>query len=291
MTRHIVVVGDAVTDVEVHLHEPVQWSSDTDTTIRIRGGGSAAHVAAWLARQGVPATLYARVGDDEAGRRRAAELRALGVVPAFTHDTDVPTGTIVVLVEPDGARTMLADRGAAAMLTPDDLPSSLGEDVAALAVSGYVLVHESTRAAGLHAVSLARSAGVRLVVGPASAGPLRQAGPERFLADTIGADLCIGNEEELALLAGGDGPEGLVGHYGAVVVTRGPQGATWWDRSGRQDVAAVPAAVVDTTGAGDAFTAGLLAAWIAGMPPAAALGAGAAAAAECVGQPGGHPTS
>ncbi len=100
-------------------------------------GGAGANTAAWLAARGVDVTLVARVGDDAAGRAAVAELAAAGVRPAVAVDPDAPTATVVVLVGPGGERTMLSDRGAAARLSPADLPPLDGVDH--LHLSGYVL--------------------------------------------------------------------------------------------------------------------------------------------------------
>jgi sugar/nucleoside kinase (ribokinase family) len=75
----------------------------------------------------------------------------------------------------------------------------------------------------------------------------------------------------------------------AVVVTAGPAGASWVDRDGVRTVRAAAVDVVDTTGAGDAFDAGLLAAWLTGAGPEAALRAGCAAGAQAVSRRGARP--
>jgi sugar/nucleoside kinase (ribokinase family) len=104
--------------------------------------------------------------------------------------------------------------------------------------------------------------------------------PGAFGALEVGLLRC--NADELRALTGGDDPAALLGLAGEVVVTLGADGALWTDGQRREHVAAVPATVVDTTGAGDAFTAGLLTARLAGAPPREALAAGARAAARAV---------
>lgn len=296
MSGRVVVVGDLVTDVVavIAAGRPVP-GSDTPARIRVAGGGQAANTAAWLARSGVPVTLVATVGDDPAGRERVAELAAAGVDCAVRRVARVPTGTLVILAA--GAdRTMLTDRGAAGRLRPADVDAALARWPARhLHLSGYPLLDPGSRAAGRHALAAAARRGLTSSVDAASTEPLRRAGPVRFLAWVRGVDLLLANAAEAALLAGG-GPDDPVAHAQALarvataaVVKLGAAGALWAepDRVVRGDP--LPATVVDPTGAGDAFAAGLLADWLAGAGPVDALRAGARLGAEAVGMVGARP--
>jgi sugar/nucleoside kinase (ribokinase family) len=107
-----------------------------------------------------------------------------------------------------------------------------------------------------------------------------------------GIDLVLPNSDELAALTGSSDPASaatLLDGVGAVVVTHGVAGASWVDRDRVRSVAAPAVEVVDPTGAGDAFDAGVLAAWLAGAEPGAALTAGCAAGATAVSRPGARP--
>ncbi len=286
----VVVVGDVNTDVVVVLSGRPAPGSDRPARIRTRGGGAGANVAVHLARRGVDVLLAGCVGDDAAGAALVADLEAAGVRTALRAVPGSATGTIVSLVEPGGERSMLADRGANLALRPDDVPvpSSGGH----LHLSGYTLLDDGPRPAGLAALAAARAAGCTVSVDPASTGPLAAAGVERWLADTDGATLLLPNADEARLLTGcgepADAALALARRHAAVAVSLGPDGALWASGATLVHRPAVPAPVVDTTGAGDAFTAGLLAAWLTDRDgnPAAALDAGLALAAEVVGRPG-----
>jgi sugar/nucleoside kinase (ribokinase family) len=285
---HVVVVGDVMVDVVARMAEPLRAGSDTAAQVTTRPGGSAANVAAWLATAGVPVTLVARVGDDDVGRGAMAELRARGVDPVVAIDDALATGTCVVLVDAAGERSMLPDPGANAALGPAGLPADRFVAGAHLHLTGYALLRPGSRAAALHALALARAAGMTISVDPSSAAPLRAAGPERFLEWVAGAGVLLPNRDEAAALTGHDDPataaRALAPHVAAVVVTLGADGALWHDRERTLTVpAAAGAAVLDTTGAGDAFAAGFLAAWLAGAAPAEALAAGGRFAARAVG--------
>jgi sugar/nucleoside kinase (ribokinase family) len=277
VTGRVVVVGDLVTDVLAVLPGPVAPGSDTPARIRVTGGGQAANTAAWLARCGVPVTLVATVGDDPPGRERVAELTAAGVGCAVRPVAGVPTGTLVVLSTGE-ERTMLADRGAADHLREADVDAALGPDARHLHLSGYALLGDGSRAAGRHALAAARTRGLSTSVDAASAAPLREAGAAAFLDWIRGVDLLFANADEAAIL----------GTVAAALITHHPAGARW--TAGTVTEVATPlASVVDPTGAGDAFAAGLLAAWLAGASPADALAAGTRLGAEAVGRLGPRP--
>ncbi|HET6509336.1 MAG TPA: PfkB family carbohydrate kinase [Baekduia sp.] len=292
----VVAVGDLMVDVVAAAAAPLAHASDTEARVRWTGGGAAANVAAWLASQGKEVALVARAGDDLAGRGSVDELRAAGVDAHVTLDDERPTGTCVVVIGADGERTMLPDRGANLALAPDDLPASLFAQGNHLHLSGYVLLHEGPRAAGLAALDHAREAGMTISVDPASAAPLRACGAARFLEWVRGVDALLPNLDEARVLTGADDPEAaaraLVAAAGAreVVVTLGAGGSVWTD--GRDAVRDAPedrVDVVDTTGAGDAFAAGWLAAWRDGAAPAAALAAGRALGGAAAARAGARP--
>jgi sugar/nucleoside kinase (ribokinase family) len=153
-----------------------------------------------------------------------------------------------------------------------------------------VLLDPESRDAGMAMLAAARAAGVRTSVDPQAADHLRD--PAAFLAAVTGVDLLLPNTGELAALTGSTDPDSardLLGAVGAVALTRGPDGACWVDADGSAAVPAVPSECVDSTGAGDAFDAALLTAWLSGADPAAALRAGVSAGSAAVRQLGAHP--
>jgi sugar/nucleoside kinase (ribokinase family) len=247
-------------------------------------------VAVHLARLGTPVQLAGCVGDDPSGAGLTAELAAAGVRTALRTVPGVPTGTVVSLVEPDGRRSMLADRGANLELLPGDVPPLPADGH--LYLSGYTLLHPRPRAAGLRALRDAVAAGCTVSVDPASAGPLARYGVDRWLADTAGTTLLLPNAAEARLLTGCSDPEdagrALAERYPVVAVKLGPEGALWAAGDRLVHRPAHPTTVVDTTGAGDAFAAGLLSVWLASPDgdPSETLDAGLAKAAAVVRQPG-----
>jgi sugar/nucleoside kinase (ribokinase family) len=290
----VVVVGDVMTDVVAVMSRGLARGSDTPSTIATYGGGSGANVAAWLAHQAVPTTYVGRVGRDPFGRTAVEQLQTSGVSVWVTEADEAATGTCVVLVEPGGERSMLPDTGANATLLPADLPPTAFRAGGHLHLSGYVLLNAGSRDAGLAALDLAASARMTVSIDPSSGALLRAVGPERFLEWTRGADLVFANAEEAGLLAGTGEPHAaaarLADTYREVVVKIGPDGALW---QAGFITASAPAergvAVVDTTGAGDAFAAGFLASWLLHPEPESALAAGNRLAGTVVSQPGARP--
>ena len=250
----LVVLGDLMVDVVAR--GSLVPGGDAPAQITVSGGGSAANVAAWAAALGAPVALVCNVGDDERGRTAVAELE--GVEVHARIDRERPTGTCVVLVEPGGERTMLSDPGANDAPLPE-IP--LGDH---LHVAGYALVRDGPRASVLQAIERARAAGMTVSVDPS---PLVR--PDAIPP----VDLLLPNEREA---------EGLAGE---MVVKLGARGARWGDLQ----VPAEPVEVIDTTGAGDAFAAGLLTARLSGAGRREALEAGCAAAARAVARVGGRP--
>ncbi|HEY0485658.1 MAG TPA: PfkB family carbohydrate kinase [Mycobacteriales bacterium] len=289
----ILVVGDLVTDVLVVPSGPLRRGSDTNAEIRLTGGGQAANTAAWLATVGADVTFACRVGDDPAGQGLLAELRDGGVRLAATVDPDAPTGTVVVLADPGGERTMLPDRGANDRLTEADVEAAL-DGAGHLHLSAYTLLGAGSRAAARHALATARGRGLRTSVDVASGALLADAGTERVLGWLAGTvDLVLANADEAAVLTGHTDPYAaalaLAGADRAAVVKRGADGAVWAEHG---EVVAVPApavAIVDTTGAGDAFAAGLLAALATGEGPVEALYAGVRLGSEVAARAGARP--
>jgi sugar/nucleoside kinase (ribokinase family) len=281
-----VVLGDAMLDVTVRMRHPLAYGSDTPADITQSPGGSAANTAAWLGRTGHRTVFVGAVGDDAAGDAITRALRSCGVEVAVTRVSS-PTGTCVVLVDPTGERTMLPDTGANASLDPHGADRFLGP-LGHLHVSGYALMHATTAAPVLDLVVRARAAGTTVSVDPASAEPLRHGAPF-VVAALAEADVILANEEEADVLAGSGDPHGLGRPDATVVVKCGARGVRARQGVVRVDQSAPPCEVVDTTGAGDAFAAGFLPAWRAGLDLAEAAAAGQALAATVVARVGAAP--
>lgn len=278
----ILVAGDVVDDVLVRPLSEVTADSDTRALISRRAGGSAANQAAWLGTLGAAVTFVGRVGPSDV-ERHTGLLAACGVDARLVAGGR--TGTVVVLLGADGERTMFTDRGDDLSLSDVDL-----DGVDHLHLTGYSLM-PPTPLDGL--LDVARERGLPFSIDPSSAAFLREIGAARFLEWTVGAVAVVPNEAEARLLTGLDRPEEMAAtlaeRYGIAAVTLGARGAVVAADGRVTAVPATPAECVDPTGAGDAFCAGFLHRWLAGVGPIAATEAAAEVAARAVASVGARP--
>lgn len=270
------MVGDLVEDVVVWPDAPVRRGTDTSARVFRSRGGSAANVAATAAPL-VPTRFLGCVGADPLGDRLVGELERGGVDVRVQRRGR--TGCVVVLVEPDGERTMLPDRGAAGQLQPLG-PADL-EGVALLHVPAYGLVGGST-AGVLRDLLPTRP----VTLDASSVEALEALGPREFLglARSVRPVVVLANADEARLLGLGLGVLPEV----TVVVKDGPRCTTVWPAGGGAYTVDVPpvAGVRDSTGAGDAFAAGVLAALVRGEDLLGGVVAGHALAARVLTSPG-----
>jgi sugar/nucleoside kinase (ribokinase family) len=288
--RSILVIGDVMTDVIVRPEGPLARGSDRRAAITVQPGGSAANQAAWLASFRVKVDFVARVGAADV-ETETARFKAIGVTPHLVGDPGRETGRLVALIDMDGERSFLTDRGANEAFEASDTPDALIEGAALIHLSGYSFFAPSPRAAVLDVM---RRAGDKPVsVDPASAEFLRELGADDFLSLTRGAAILFPNAQEAAILAGSDDPETqcarLAVRYPLVVIKRGAAGCEAAAGEKRWRVNAPKIEAIDTTGAGDAFVAAFLAARLSGADIQLALERAAAAGAAASAIIGGRP--
>ncbi len=264
-------LGDLVEDIAVHRPSGLARGADTDVEIHRRQGGSAANVAVAAATSGTPTRFIGSVGDDAVGAALADQLEAAGVEVCLQRRGR--TGTIVVLIEPDGDRTMLRDRGAAADLRALPPPGLAG--VTWLHVPAYSLVEGSVAVVAREALRVATSASIPTSLDASSTSIIREAGVDAFkeIVADIGPDVVFCNTAEAQLLGVA---HGALGGARLTVVKHGPDPAFAITETGERLAATAPdlGRVDDTTGAGDAFAAGFIAARMRGESIPASLGAG-----------------
>jgi sugar/nucleoside kinase (ribokinase family) len=192
-----------------------------------------------------------------------------------------------VLVEADGQRSFVQDRGAALLLRPEDLRASWFAGADAVHLPAYSLLDGPLGRAGMAAIRLARESGAVVSVDLASTAPLLASGRRAALAlmSEVAPDLLFATRDEARALLGPKQEDRLLELAPVAVVKRGRKGASVLVRDERRplrfDVATTPIEPGDTTGAGDAFDAGFLFGWLdarrRGIAPAAALQRGAVA--------------
>jgi sugar/nucleoside kinase (ribokinase family) len=284
----VVVLGDLVADVMLVPERDLERGTDVPGRVRIRQGGSATTTARWLGRLGARSSLVCAIGRDPLGRALASVVANDGVIVHAVRVAGAPTGRIGVLVEPGGERSFVQDRGAALRLRPEDLKPEWFTGVDVLHLPAYSLLDQPLGLAGMAATTLARAAGIGVTLDLSSTAPLLAKGRRAALRliEQADPDLIFATRDEARALTGPKKEEAtLLELAPIVVVKRGRKGATVLARDGKRalrfEVATTPIKAADSTGAGDAFSAGFLFGWLdarrRGVVPAAALQRGALA--------------
>ncbi|KUN82369.1 ribokinase [Streptomyces griseoruber] len=276
----LLVVGSANADLVIGVdRRPAAGETVLGSDLATHPGGKGANQAVAAARLGARTALLARVGDDAHGRLLGDSLRAAGVDTAGILTGGAPTGVALITVDPSGDNSIVVSPGANSRLSPADVRAAGSLFRAARVVSAQLEIPLET------VVETVRSLapGSRFVLNPSPPRPL----PAEVLA---ACDPLIVNEHEARVVLGdlaGPEPEDWARELLAlgprsVVVTLGARGALVADADGTARIPAVRVAAVDTTGAGDAFTAAL--AWRLGLgePPAVAAAYAARVGAAAV---------
>ena len=311
----IVAIGDAIVDViatcdddflaarglqkgSMRLLDP----AEADELYKAMGparetsGGSAANSMAGVAALGLNAGFVGQVADDQLGAIFAHDMRSLGVrfdTPPLADGP--PTGRCLILVTPDAQRTMNTSPGASHELTPAAIDEDMVRGAAVTFLEGYLWGPERPRAAMLRAAEIAHQARrtVAFTLSESLCIPGRREGVQAMI-DSGGIDLLFANEDEVQHLTGSSDLERAIDELSpkvaTLVVTRGAAGSMAIEDGQRAEIPAVPVdRVVDTTGAGDLFAAGFLAARCRGHGIQRCLEAGALAAAEIISHFGARP--
>ena len=270
MQPKIVVVGSSNTDMVVKLPRlPGKGESIIGGEFVMPAGGKGANQAMAAARLGAAVTFVARLGNDVFGDKSLAGFKAEGIVTDFiVRDPDAPSGVALIFVDEHGENMLAVAPGANARLSVNDVERASGAIAAADAV---VLQLEIQTETAQRALTIARKHGVRTVLNPAPARLL----PAEVLALV---DVLTPNEHEATLLSGESGQtieqaaqRLLAMGVHTVVVTLGAEGAMIVTDKVVQRVAGFRVKPVDTTAAGDAFTAALACALAHGEEMAAAV--------------------
>ena len=259
-------------------------------------GGCAGNTAAGVAAYGGRTGFVGGVASDQLGNFYRHDLTAAGVeftTPAL--DVGVPTARSMILVTPDGHRTMNTFLGAAQHLPASALDEQQIRDAAAIYLEGYLWDPETPRYAMVRAIEVAREAGRKVAFTLSDTFCIeRHRDGFNQLIDGGKIDILFANQAEIEMLAGvphlGSAVEAVRSKVETLVVTRGEHGALATRGAELAEVAAEPVReVVDTTGAGDLFASGFLFGYTHGRSLEQSLRLGAIAAAEVIQHYGARP--
>lgn len=310
----VVAIGNAIVDVLAQVDDAFLEAHgvakggmtliDTDRAARLYAamppgreisGGSAANTIAGLAALGIETAFVGRVRDDQLGRIFAHDIRAQGARydGPMVAEAAVETARCLVLVTPDGERSMSTYLGVSAGLTPAEIDTSLMGRADWLYLEGYLFDSEAAKEAYETAIRAVKAGGGRIALSLSDAFCV-----ERHRADfaTLIArhvDLLFANRAEVLALYQTDDLDRALEAVGRAVpvaaVTLSEAGAIVVEGPVRTQVKAEPTHVVDTTGAGDLFAAGFLAGLVTGRPVHACARMGCVAAAEVISHLGARP--
>lgn len=271
-TRPVLAMGEVLIDFIV---ADEATSLETAETFVARAGGAPANAAVALARLGLPSAFCGVAGNDPFGARLRTELAGQGVDVARLRSTgDAATTFAYAWKDGRGDGHFWLLRGADTLLNPDDVEAANVPALAALIVGSVALAEQPSRSAIEHAVSVARLAAVPVVFDVNLRPTLwRDLGEARAVSELIAAKSTVVKlslDDAKGLYGAGINPEGATARMlalgpAAVVLTDGDRGC-WFASQDAPGVAHVPAFAIDAiepTGAGDAFTAALIARMLA----------------------------
>lgn len=258
-------------------------------------GGSAANTLAGLASLGGSAAFIGKVGDDELGAVFRRDLEAVGV----SYGTEPaaggpPTARCLIFVTPDADRTMQTCLGVSVLLGPEDIDPGTVRAAGVTYLEGYLFDLDSAKRAFVHAAEIAHAAGrrVALTLSDPFCVDRHRAAFRQLVEGHV--DILFANRDELLSLYETTDLDGAVAaasaHVDIAAVTMSEDGSVLASGGELVEVAAEPvAAVVDTTGAGDLYAAGVLFGVTRGYELGAAGRIGAVCAAEVIGHHGARP--
>lgn len=309
----VMCMGNAIVDIIARVddsfleaHDRVKASMmlvDAETSAKLydamppaieRSGGSAGNTAAGIASFGGKAAYIGKVHDDQLGTVFRHDIRAEGVAFETVPATEgAPTATSMILVTPDGQRTMNTYLGACVELTPDDVHADEVGGADVLYVEGYLWDTASMKASVLKAFELAHAAGRQVSLSLSDSFCV-----DRFRDEFVDlvenqVDILFANEDEIKSLYQVDtfeeAVERLRPHVRIAALTRSEKGCVIITKDDEISVPAFPITVEDTTGAGDLFAAGFLYGYTNGQSLEMSAKLGGLAAAEVISHLGARP--
>lgn len=263
----VILIGDANVDVLLHVdHYPEVGGDARSERMKIQLGGSAANTSVVLRRLDVPCKLLTTVGEDQWADRVLDDLHSVGVDTSMIGRIGADdTGLMFIPVTPAGERTIFGRRGANRRFSIGERELSAIKAAPLLHVSGYAFYQDPQRSSTVQAVQAAVRSQTAICLDTAYGPAIDH--PERLLSAARQAQILILGEDEARRIARADTIDSAVEQLRTIgpqwiALKRGARGVKLVDRSSTADLPATDVDVIDSTGAGDAFTAGIIFGWL-----------------------------
>ncbi len=293
------VLGDFAWDVLIRTNTELLRGGDTFGEVMLMPGGSAANVAVWASRCGLPTHFVGKIGRDRMGQLAQDNLESEGV-DAYLVEADAhPTGSVAVFVDNTGERSMVSGHGADFYLLPSELPRDVIRRASHLHLTAWSFFTDPPRSAAREAARLASDGGATLSFDPSSFQMISEMGVDHFLAVTqdLGVDVFLPNKEEGAMLTGVKDPEEIARELdllypsALVILKLDADGALVWENGEAHHIPPATNNLVDATGAGDSFAGAFLAKYLRGTPAVEAARFATTVSAWVIEHPGARPAA
>jgi len=264
------VLGDFAWDVLIRTNSELLRGGDTFGEVMLTPGGSAANVAVWASRCGLPTTFIGKIGRDRFGQLAVEDLDRERVMAHLVETDAHSTGSVAVFVDHTGQRSMVSGHGADFYLMPSELPHEKIVRASHLHLTAWSFFTDPPRSAARRAARLAKESGGTLSFDPGSFQMIQEMGVATFVGacNDLDFDLVLPNKEEGQVLTGCVEPDDIVVELtklfpGALVVLKlDADGALVHGPDVTTRVPPATDRLVDATGAGDSFAGAFLAHWL-----------------------------
>ncbi len=266
----ILMLGDINIDTIWPVSEfPTPGRDGLTETVKVEMGGAVVNSAIVIDNLGQRTGLLGCVGKDVWAEQIAQEIAQTNINQKNVHvKPESTTGLTFIIVTPDGERTMFSYRGANIQLEIQDIDEDAFKDIAILHISGYALLEPPQKNAVWRAVEMAKKYGAQISLDTGLEPAIQSPRDVRRLLHEL--TICISGPQEISALLDSTSPEEaadllLLSGIRLAAIKLGEKGSFIADDKDQFFYPSFPVDAVDTTGAGDSFTAGLLYGWTHGL--------------------------
>lgn len=293
----LLVLGDFAWDVLIRTNSQLLPGGDAFGEIMFSPGGSAANVAVWARRCGLPTKFIGKIGRDRFGRLAAENLEKEKVDAHFIHTDEHRTAAVAVWIDENGQRSMVSGRGADFYLLKSELPLPILHQTKHLYISAWSLFTDPPRSAALYAARVARNNQATISLDPASFQMISKVGREKCLQwmMEINPDIFFPNLEEGQVLTEKKTRDSILEALfkifpkALIVLKLDANGAMILSQGHSFPIAPQTDTLIDATGAGDSLAGAFLAKYLKDKDPLKAAHFAVAISSWVVNQIGARP--